>query len=358
MKPWMQRCLLLLAALLVLAVPALAYEIPTEFEGMSLDEVMEDFMQANGLNETNYSVSYANTVTGETYDFQDETFRVAASTYKLPLNMYYYEMEQEGTIASDAYISRAGMTLDQIHYESLVNSNNDVSIGLLYNLGQFRDYKNCMRKYFTMTDQEIDYVYYVDNYYCTRMMLDALSYLYEYRADFTEMIDYMKQAQPGQYFKAGVTDYEVAHKYGWFEGAVNDVGIIYTDQPILLAVYTQDVSETVVADTAALLTAYTVWKSQPEPEPEESNTQLELDVSYVPKEEPTDSISEEELPDLPEEEEPETPENIPEESGAFAWWMIPVALGVFLLGGGGVVLLCNPKKLREKYEKKYQDHIP
>lgn len=26
------------------------------------------------------------------------------------------------------------------------------------------------------------------------------------------------------------------------------------------------------------------------------------------------------------------------EQDAFAWWMIPVALGVFLLGGGGILL--------------------
>ena len=40
-----------------------------------------------------------------------------------------------------------------------------------------------------------------------------------------------------------------------FEGAVNDVGIIYAPQPFLLAVYTQDTSEAVVGEVAALLTA-------------------------------------------------------------------------------------------------------
>lgn len=352
MKSWI-RAVLVLVTVLLCSVPVLAYEIPDDFSEQSLDEAMADFMQAYGLDESNYSVSYTNTVTGETYAFNDTAFMVAASTYKLPLNMYYYEMEQEGTIASDAYISRAGTTLDQIHYQSLVYSNNEVSIGLLYNLGQFRDYKDCMRKYFSMTDSEIEYVYYVDNYYCTRMMMDALSYLYEYRADFEEMIGYMKQAQPGQYFKAGVTEYEVAHKYGAYEGAVNDVGIIYTPQPFLLAVYTQNVEEAVVAQTAALFTAYNLWSNQPEPEPEESE-QLELDVQYVPKEEP--AVAEEVTPQ-PEPVQEETPveqeleQEEPEDT--FVWWMIPVALGVFLLGGGGLLLAVNPKKLQRKYAAKY-----
>lgn len=187
MKHRMRICILLLAALLTLAVPAMAYEMPTDFTDLTIEAAMADFMVANGLNEQNFSVSYTNTVTGETYTFNDQKFMVAGSTYKLPLNMYYYEQELEGIIAPDAYFSRVGTTLDKAHYESLVNSNNDMSIGLLYSLGEFRDYKELMRKYFTMTDEEIDYVYYVDNYYCTRMMMDALSYLYEYRADFEEI---------------------------------------------------------------------------------------------------------------------------------------------------------------------------
>ena len=354
MRSGMHRCILLLVVVLMLAMPAVAYEIPADFTGQSLEAVMEHFMSERGLNEENYSVSYTNTVTGEAYAFNDQKFMVAASTFKLPLNMYYYEMEHEGLIASDAYISRAGTTLDNAHYETLVWSNNDMAIGMLYNLGQFRDYKELMRKYFTMTDEEIDYLYYVDNYYCTRMMMDALSYLYEYRMDFEEMIGYMKQAQPGEYFKAGVTEYEVAHKYGQFEGAINDVGIIYAPQPFLLAVYTQDVDASVVADTAALLTAYNVWQNQPEPEKDRES--VELEVQYVPKEEP--AATEEAAEAAPvDTEEPREPAQAEPDTGdsAFEWWMVAVALGVFALGGGGVLLLLNPRRLQRKYEKKYEE---
>jgi len=358
MKHWLRTSILLLAALLVLTVPVMGYEIPADFSGTTLEEAMDAFMAENGLNETNFSVSYTNTETGETYTFNDEKFMVAGSTYKLPLNMYYYEMEQEGLVASDAYISRVGATLKDAHYQSLVHSNNEVSIGMLYNLGEFRDYKELMRKYFSMTDEEIDYVYYVDNYYCTRMMMDALCYLYEYRADFDEMIGYMKEAQPDQYFKAGVKDYEVAHKYGWFEGAVNDVGIIYAPQTFLLAVYTQDVSEQIVGDTAALFTAYNVWQNPPEPE---APNAVEMEVQQVPKEDLTPAVPVE--PEKPETDVqpvvlPEAPAAEPEEPGkTFEWWMIAVALGVFLIGGGGAVLLINPKRIQEKYEKKHQDRF-
>lgn len=341
MKHWMRVCILLSALLLLLTVSAAAYEIPTDFTGMTLEQAMEEFMQANGLNTSNFSVSYYNTVTGERYAFNDKAFMVAGSTYKLPLNMYYYEMEHAGTMAPDAYISRAGAKLSTVHEQSLVHSNNEMSIGLLYNLGEFRSYKELMRKYFSMPEEEIDPIYYQDNYYCTHMMMDALSYLYDYRADFEEMISYMKQAQPGKYFKQYVTDYEIAHKYGWFEGAVNDVGIIYTPQPILLAVYTQGVVEDIVAQTAALATAYTVWQT---PEETRSPTHLELEVQYVPLEqedEPVQEVFAEEPEQMYEEVQPDA-------QPAFAWWMVAVALGVFLVGGGTVMILVNAKKWCKK----------
>ena len=343
----MRKYVILLLVFLLLCGQAAAIEPIQEEKGQDLEAVLADFMAKNGLHEGNFSLSYYNTVTEEAYSFNDMAFMVAASTFKLPLNMHYYNQEHAGIIDPEVYISRVGATLKEAHYQSLVHSNNDMSIGMLYNLGQFRDYKNAMKAFFSMPEEEIDPIYYADNYYCTNMMMDALSYLYEYRADFDEMIGYMKQAQPGEYFKAGVTEYEVAHKYGWFEGAVNDVGIIYTPQPILLAVYTQDVGAQVVADTAALFTAYTVWQQPPE---DDGVYQLDLETEHVPEE-----IPEEELPVTAvtpaQIAQPAVTEQKPR---VFEWWMVIVAIGVFCLGGGLTILLANPRKLK-KYEKLFSN---
>ena len=333
MKRWM-----LLLLVFLLACPVMAAQ-PPETE---LDGVLADYMAEMGLNENNFSFSYYNTVTGEQYAFNDKKFMVAASTFKLPLNMYYYEMEWAGEIESDAYLPKAGVRLDVAHELSMVDSNNEVSIGMLYSLGDFPVYKEKMRKYFTMAEEEIDYIYYADNYYCTNMMMDALKYLYENKEDFAELIGYMKRAQQELYFCAGVKDYEVAHKYGWFDGTVNDVGIIYTEQPFLLAVYTQDVyGEGIVADVAALVTEYNVTRTAA-PAPESEGTVLEVEMIPLPSAEP-EELPEDPVPVLPAEELPEEP--------AFAWWMIPVALGVFLLGGSGTLLFVRRKHLGEMFRE-------
>lgn len=338
-----------LALITLLKVGVFAYTPPEDFAEQTLEEVVTQYRESRGLNEQNFSMSYYNTVTGEAYAYNDTKFMVAASTYKLPLNMYYYEMEAEGTITPDTYIANTGCTLATCHEQSLVWSNNDVSIAMLYNLGSFRTYKDCMRKYFTMTDEEIDSLYYADNNYCTRMMMDALRYLYGNPVRFEQMLSYMKQAQPDQWFCAYVRDVEIAHKYGWFEGAVNDVGIIYTEEPFLLAVYTQDVGDSVVGEVAALLTAYNQWQKpepapQPEPEPE-PKPGMKLEVEMLPVTEPVT--------------EPE-PEPVIEQEGeteTFEWWMATVALAVFLLGGGLTLMIFRLSRVHGKYEKRAQERI-
>ena len=131
----------------------------------------------------------------------DTVFMPAASTFKLPLNMYYYELERDGEIASNAIIPSAKLEgvesrLSDIHRASLVDSDNDTALAMLYNLGEFPDYKRIMRDaYFHMPKDRIEAIYYADNYYCTNMMMDALKYLYENRDRFEEMIGYMKQAK-------------------------------------------------------------------------------------------------------------------------------------------------------------------
>lgn len=266
---------LLLCALAALtaAAPVLAAETAEpivsavsdpRFDGKTLEEVVTDFRTREGLDEENFALSYRNTVTGEEYGFNDTKMMAAGSTYKLPLNLYYYKLEQEGAIEPD--VTFEGNDLADAHYLSLRHSHNDVSIAMLYGLGAFWEYKTLMRiAFFTMPEEEIDPCYYEDNFYCTRMMLDALQVLYDWREAIPEAIEYLTEARPGEYFRRYVTECDVAHKYGSFEGAENDVAIIFADQPFLLAVFTQDViGEEVCAQAARLLKDYTDYQYQKE----------------------------------------------------------------------------------------------
>ena len=314
----MRKLLILAAVLLLLTGIACAQNVPEDFTGMTAETVIQDFIAQNNLKESTFAISYYNTVTGESYAWNDTWFSIAASTYKLPLNMYFYEMQQAGEITGDTIISWTGQTLDFIHQQSIVHSNNEFSEALMWYWGDHVTYKQNMRKYFTMTDEEIDPSYWQANWYCVRMMMDCLQYLYDNQESFEELIGYMKEAKPGEYFKRGVTDYEVAHKYGAVQIYYNDVGLIYTPQPYLLAVYTAGIyGEDICAKAAELLTAYTVWQGEhnpaepeveEEPQEEPEHQVLEMTVEEVDLETPTEE------PELPEEpqaaEEPQ--EQVPE----------------------------------------------
>lgn len=358
----MRRLCVLLAALVLLSVGAAAYELPADFTGRTLEDVTAEFMEAYSLNENNFSISYYNTVTQEAYAFNDTWFSIAASTYKLPLNMVFYEMQRDGEITGDTIITWTGRTLDDIHEQSIVNSNNELSEALMYYWGDHVSYKEQLRRYFTMTDEEIEPCYWQANWFCTRMMMDCLRYLYDNQDDFQELIGYMKQAMPGQYFKRGVTDYEVAHKYGSVQIYNNDVGIIYTPQPFLLAVYTQGGSiggDGICAEAARLMTAYNLWQAEqsepepePEPEPEDQQGHRELPVETLPlpqEEAPAEEAPVEEVPveeTLP--EEPQAEPSPPEQAQRKGQLLIPAAGLAALLAAVLLVSLVRKKKRSNK----------
>lgn len=307
----MRKLLLLVMVVAVLCVTAAAYESPTDFTDLTLEEAMENLMTEYQLSENNFSMSFYNTVTGESYDFNENKFSIAASTYKLPLNMYFYEMEQAGQIDPNETFMWTGMTLSEVHRQSILFSNNEVSEAMTAYWNNYYIYRENMRKYSSMPVEEIDEYYYLTNASCTRMMIDTLKYLYDNRDKFEEMIGYMKDAVPGQYFKAGVQEYEIAHKYGEVNEFVNDVAIIYTPQPILLAVYTQGIyGAGVCAEVARLVTDYTVWQIENEPSEELTEVSVPVEEALPTQEEvPQEEVTlEQPVEQPPAEESPEVEE--------------------------------------------------
>ena len=231
------RLIALLLAALLLALPVSAGEQP-EQAPESAQSVVEEFMTEYDLKENNFALWFYNPVSGEEYSFNGDAMMVAASTYKLPLNLYYYDLERAGQVTGDTIITEVNQDLRSCHRDSLLWSNNEVSMGMLHQLGGFRAYKDAMLTYFTTPVEEIPVDYYLGNSYSVHMMADALKHLYAHQEQYSEMLSYLKQAMRGAYFTRLVGSIPVAHKYGSFEGAENDTGIFWADEPFLLAVYT------------------------------------------------------------------------------------------------------------------------
>ena len=226
--------------LLVFGVcPESVYAQDTGTEALS-DEVTA-LMSSQGLNAGNFSCSYYNTVTGESYDYNANKMMFAASLYKLPLNMYYYEQEAAGKISPNAHYG--GYPLSTCHQDSLQYSDNGVSVAMMHAVGSSQQYKTLMLKYASMSKNDIGREYFSGNYSNSRYMMGVLKYLYSHADLFSRAIGYMDAANPGEYFEKYVAQYKVAQKYGWYEQNLNCAAIVYTQEPYLITAFTKDAKD-------------------------------------------------------------------------------------------------------------------
>lgn len=255
-SPWPRRrgkaevfvlCFMLLASLLGLCEPVCAGSVGgaagvapepdfARFAGLSWEELTREFLaQAPGSAE-NVGIAYYNTVTGEYHSYQGDRYFYAASLYKLPLNMYFAEKIYRGEMSFDDKIY--GRRYGNMQKASLQFSSNPESESLMGYLGGGKRYLDALRPYLAGEDEDYDFSFLRDNRFTPCQMLHALRLLYETPERFPDVLYYLGQATQNNFFCKYETRFPIAHKYGWLseEGitVVNDAGIIWTEEPILL----------------------------------------------------------------------------------------------------------------------------
>ena len=212
-------------------------------EPESLDSRIQEIITAYNLTEDNIAVSYQNTVTGESYAYNDTTYLFAASTYKLPLNMYYYMMINAGEISTSANVG--GYILSEAQRLSILLSDNDSSMAMQHVLGDYSYYKNLMLQTFGdsyFSDiSNADPNTYLDNYYPSGFLLNVLQYLYANMDDFSEMLSYMcSDDQNNAVYNTVRDQVTVYQKQGWTSSDNAVAEIVMTDQPYLAAIIIND----------------------------------------------------------------------------------------------------------------------
>jgi len=222
-----------------------------------LKKLILDFEEDNDVDSDSIAVSYYNFDTGVTYTQNGSAQMTAASTYKLPLNMYMYDLIAKGkitkntklTFTSSSYADDYGIvsmgysvgdsiSLGTLMESSIVNSDNNASLMMINYLGGWSDYVADIQKY---SDEDADKADYDNNNIRVNYMMDVLRYLYKNSSDYSELLANMKKACSGKYLQKYV-DVKVAHKYGNYDTAQNDTGIVYADSPYAVAIYTDGVT--------------------------------------------------------------------------------------------------------------------
>ena len=218
--------------------------------GQDLGRGHRPILTEHNIDPEDVALGYRNTVTGEDF-LNGDTYLVAGGMYKVPLNMIYTEKIHNGEMTMDDTI--AGVKYSKLLEWTIINSDNDMAKLLWKNLGTYRHYRELIAPYMGEDAETVDAKFYENNFCTARQMIHCLNLLETEKDNFPGLIDVMLKAEPKNYFKFHEQEYEVAHKYGYLvDGSklyMNDCAIVYTDDPIVIVMFTDTLKNGYVALT-------------------------------------------------------------------------------------------------------------
>ena len=210
---------------------------------MNLIDEIEEYLQSQNLSKERIAVYISSFDGRDVYSFHEDTDFIAASLYKVPLAMIYYELILQGVYNEDdlflyeSYHYEAGgpigdnympgtyFTLSDLLHYLILNSDNTAGHILFENLGGWVSFKNLCEKYGQVDHSETFYSY--DNVFTANYLHDCLNYLYLHKNSFDLLIQDMENTFKQDYLNRYVPK-KIAQKYGSYEDALNIMGFVET----------------------------------------------------------------------------------------------------------------------------------
>ena len=239
-------CFCVIAALAAGCVPANAMGYVDErFDGKTWDEVVADFFAQHNIDPARVSLGYYNTVSGEAYYHNGDQYRVAGSMYKVALNMYWAEKVYQEEITWDEPFR--GVDLKRVQEWTILNSDNDFAAAMFEKIGTYRQYREAVAHFYGEDPATVDKKYYENNFSTAEQIIHCLTMLYNEPERYPNVLELMKQAEPERWFNTGDTTYDIAQKFGYVSDNsgtfINSCGIVYTEDPIIIVMFTCNVSQ-------------------------------------------------------------------------------------------------------------------
>lgn len=224
----------------------------SQFIDMSLAKDIEVYFQENGIDHEKVAYCITDLEHNIKYSMNEKDEFIAASIYKLPLAMLYYDKVNEGEYTLDSTFTYSGymhedagvissdygigsqVPLSDLLNDLIIYSDNDAGHILYENLGGWKEYKEAMTKY---TDSISENYYTMDNVTTANTMNDVVTYLYDYKEDYKGLIKNMEEAEPGEYLDRD-TQLSMPQKYGMYDSALNSVGFVECNTSYSIVVLT------------------------------------------------------------------------------------------------------------------------
>lgn len=224
----------------------------SQYIDMSLAKDIEAYFQENGIDHEKVAYCITDLEHNIKYSMNEKDEFIAASIYKLPLAMLYYDKVNEGEYTLDSTFTYSGymhedagvissdygigsqVPLSDLLNDLIIYSDNDAGHILYENLGGWKEYKEAMTKY---TDSISENYYTMDNVRTANTMNDVVTYLYDHKEDYKGLIKNMEEAEPGEYLDRD-TQLSMPQKYGMYDSALNSVGFVECNTSYSIVVLT------------------------------------------------------------------------------------------------------------------------
>lgn len=224
----------------------------SQYIDMDLAKDIEVYFQENGIDHEKVAYCITDLEHNIKYSMNEKDEFIAASIYKLPLAMLYYDKVNNGEYTLDSTFTYSGYMHEdagvissnygigsQIPLSDLLDdlieySDNDAGHILYENLGGWKEYKEAMTKY---TDSISENYYTEDNVSTANTMNDVVTYLYEHKEDYKDLIEDMEKAEPGEYLDRDI-QLSMPQKYGMYDSALNSVGFVECNTSYSIVVLT------------------------------------------------------------------------------------------------------------------------
>lgn len=224
----------------------------SQYIDMSLAKDIEAYFQENGIDHEKVAYCITDLEHNIKYSMNEKDEFIAASIYKLPLAMLYYDKVNEGEYTLDSTFTYSGymhedagvissdygigsqVPLSDLLNDLIIYSDNDAGHILYENLGGWKEYKEAMTKY---TDTISENYNTMDNVTTANTMNDVVTYLYDHKEDYKGLIKNMEEAEPGEYLDRD-TQLSMPQKYGMYDSALNSVGFVECNTSYSIVVLT------------------------------------------------------------------------------------------------------------------------
>ncbi|MDD3480981.1 MAG: class A beta-lactamase-related serine hydrolase [Patescibacteria group bacterium] len=195
---------------------------------------------------------------GRSYGTRDSEYYTAASTVKVAIATYAYNQIEAGEVSPEKVL-----TYTSADYEGGTGSLQADPVGSTYKVSYLLERMivvsdnvatNILMRYLGRSNiqnyldrNSLPEIKVTTNDVTPRAMASLLQRIYEdeliSEKHKTELLSYMKKSITKTRLVAGVPKgIEVAHKIGSWSGAISDIGIVYTERPYAIAVYSEGVA--------------------------------------------------------------------------------------------------------------------